>query len=1485
MHRKSKVTENDTIIKSEHNKNSEDLSLLIERGLKKQREGLFQEAYKIYNDLLKNHPQNTDTLQLIGTLLCQQKKYSESLKFFEKVLEINPNLHFVYNNKGIVLKELNKLNESKLCFEKAIQINPKYRDAYNNLGIVCMQLKKLSQSCNYFNKAIELDPKYAEAYNNRGNVNKANEQFENALSDFDQAIKLNPNYAEAYYNRGVTLKALNRLDQALDSYDKAIFLNPHYADAYNNRGSILKIQKKFDMAIDSYQKAIQIKPKFSQAYNNLGNLYRQLNRLDEAVESYQKAIQINPSFAEAYNNFAITMGELGNFESSFNFLSKAIALNPNFSDAYWNKSLLNLLLGNYEEGWKLYEWRRKNDDTKHNFPNYEQPLWLGDFSIVGKTILVHSEQGLGDTIQFCRYLPMLEELNPKEIIFVVEKPLISIIATLNAKLTIIEKGKQLPSFDCYCPLLSMPLAFKTSLETVPAVIPYLKEDQVKQIYWAKKLGVKDLPRVGLVWSGSTAHKNDHNRSLRVSELSSLIRLPYEFHCLQKEIRECDKKELAKFKRLRLHHEDLKDFSDTAALIEQMDVVISVDTSVAHLAGALGKRVIILLPFMPDYRWMLDRDDTPWYPSAKLMRQKKIDDWKSVIKSLDRELRTLFLDLHKNNQYQKLELSPDLKDLIQKALVKHKSGILDEAKIDYLDILRINPQNFDALQLMATLLSQQKHYSEAIRYFDKALKLKPDFAAGYNNRGIVLKALKLFDEAILSFKQAVIINPNYAESFNNWGNTLKDLGDLDGAVNMYNKAIELNSTYSEAYNNRAIILKEVNRLEESVDSCNKAISLNPQYPEAHNNLAIALALLNRKDEALVHYRIAIQLNPNFVLAYLNYGSLLIKNNHINEALDCFEKVTLINPDNFEAHYQKGLILMKLSRHEESLKSLLEAMRINSSNADLYNDYAKLMIKMTRRDEALQAFDKAISLKPGFLDAYHNRAVLLKNLNRVFESIESFNKTVELSPNSPDVYINLGNALGEFGRLNEALANYDKAIELNPKSSIAYFNRGCALKKLNKLEDALASYKLAIELNPDHEDSYNNLGGVLQDLNCNEEALDCYEQVLKINPKYAQAYSNRGVILSKQNRLHEALENYKTAITLKPDYADPYLNQGVVFKSLGFINDALESYEKAISLDSNCIKAYWNKSLLNLLLGNYEEGWKLYEWRRKNDDTKHNFPNYEQPLWLGDFSIVGKTILVHSEQGLGDTIQFCRYLPMLEELNPKEIIFVVEKPLISIIATLNAKLTIIEKGKQLPSFDCYCPLLSMPLAFKTSLETVPAVIPYLKEDQVKQIYWAKKLGVKDLPRVGLVWSGSTAHKNDHNRSLRVSELSSLIRLPYEFHCLQKEIRECDKKELAKFKRLRLHHEDLKDFSDTAALIEQMDVVISVDTSVAHLAGALGKRVIILLPFMPDYRWMLDRDDTPWYPSAKLMRQKKIDDWKSVIKSLDRELKKLNEPSKYK
>lgn len=543
--------------------------------------------------------------------------------------------------QAIALLQTGKLNEARTLYKKLLSFTPNNTDILTNLGTIEIQLGSLEEAIRLIDKSLKVNSNQPFAYNNRGIALKNLNRLDDALESYNFAIKLKPDYVEAFVNRGIVLRDLKRYNEALSSYDHAIAIDQSNPIAFNNRGNILKDLKQLGDALESYDCAIKLKPNYTEAFVNQGILLRDLKRYNEALISYERAISLKPSNPIAYSNRGNALKDLKRFDEALACYEHAIKLSPGYAEAHWNQSLLYLLIGKYKEGWQLYEWGWKNGQRGKE-KILSKPLWLGKEPIRNKTLLLHAEQGLGDLIQFCRYILKLQELDAK-VILEVSETLISLIETLSEDLIIIKKGQTLPYFDYHCPIMSLPLAFETTIESIPAAIPYLYVDAVKKTTLNQRLGKKTKPRLGLVWSGSNFHKDDHNRSLLLKQLQPLLQLPYEFHSLQKEVRVIDMEYLNKSTKIHQHQDKLHDLSDTAALIDAMDLVISVDTSVAHLAGAMGKKLLVLLPFIPDFRWMLDKKDSPWYPTATLFRQQEMGDWNSVILDVIQELNSTKLE--------------------------------------------------------------------------------------------------------------------------------------------------------------------------------------------------------------------------------------------------------------------------------------------------------------------------------------------------------------------------------------------------------------------------------------------------------------------------------------------------------------------------------------------------------------------------------------------------------------------------------------------------------------------------------------------------------------------------------------------------------------------------------------------------------------------------------------------------------------------------
>ena len=478
------------------------------------------------------------------------------------------------------------------------------------------------------------------------------------------------------------------------------------------------------------------------------------------------------------------------------------------------------------------------------------------------------------------------------------------------------------------------------------------------------------------------------------------------------------------------------------------------------------------------------------------------------------------------------------------------------------------------------------------------------------------------------------------------------------------------------------------------------------------------------------------------------------------------------------------------------------------------------------------------------------------------------------------IDQGIALHQSGNLKDAESVYRRVLETDSGNFDALHMLGIICAQWQQFDQAEQLIRTALSIDSTIPPCHHNYGTVLAKLNRFEDAIDSYDKALAIAPNYAPVYSDRGNALKELGRFEEALATYDKGLALNPKDAVACYNRGIAFDKLGRFADALASYDRALAINPGYPEAQLNRGILLLLLGDFERGWKGYEWRwkiKKPSSPERNFP---QPKWSGEENISGKTILLHTEQGLGDTIQFSRYARMLADKGAK-VILEVQKPLISLMSSLAGPTQLVAPGDPLPQFDYHCPLASLPYAFKTRLVTIPSNIPYLFPSSSGVQKWKQRLPQSSGLKVCINWAGNSAFKLDAKRSILLPGILPLVAdSSASFLAIQKELRAGDLGILHNTPQINYLGDQIETFDDTAAIISLSDLVISSDTSVVHLAGALGKPVWVLLGLAPDWRWLLDRDDNPWYPTARLFRQTSPGDWKGTIERVTRELQQFGD-----
>ncbi len=883
------------------------------------------------------------------------------------------------------------------------------------------------------------------------------------------------------------------MNEKIDSYSREIAANPDDRNAYLRLGDALQAGGMFGEAVAVYDRAIAIWPEFGEAHNNRGNALLEMGQYREAIEGYRAAIRYLPSFAEGFVTIGTALMALHRPYEAMASCHRALAIDPECAEAHWNLALALLQAGEYATGWEELEWRWKKKGFTSRGRSFQQPMWNGGH-LGGRTILIHAEQGFGDTIQFARFLPMAAERGGR-VVLECPAPLKRLMMGTPGVGRVVAAGEDdLPPFDVHLPVMSLARIFKAAPESLPREVPYIFPGLENIAEWLKHVGTERDFRVGLVWAGRK--KPDPNRTCPIENFAPLARLTgVVFYSLQIG----DNAYVEDSANAGLRFTDLtpgiKDFADTAALIAQLDLVISIDTAVAHLAGALGKETWVMLPHAADWRWMLDRRDSSWYPSMRLFRQETPGDWQGVIKRLKEEL---------------------------------------SAKI----------------------------------------------------------SARAEDPAAAS-------------------------------------------------------------------------------PEA------------------------------------------------------------------EAAYSRGLAGLRQGNIADAEMHLCRAL---------------------------------------FID-----------------------------PRIPEAYNALGVLCREAGDTGSARLFFEHAVKLDPRYS----------------------------------DGYINLGNILHGENLNGEAEAAYRRAISVSPGDARAHQNLGVVLQAEGRLGEAEASFGTALSLEPGYPT----------------------------------ARWNMAVLKLLRGEFRVGFEEFESRFAKNDPVPVFHS-GKPLWDGS-PFPGKTLLVHAEQGFGDTFQFVRYLPMAADRGGGVLFECQDESLRAILESVVAKGNLFVRGESLPYFDMQVPLLSLPRVFGTDPASIPAVVPYLSPPQQKIEEWKRKLEGDSGLRVGLVWAGRA--KPDPRRSASLELLSPLAEVPeVSFYSLQVGAGAEQVRNIPRGMELRDLSGELADFSATAAHIANLDLVITIDSAAAHLAGAMGKPVWVMLPYAPDWRWMLKREYSPWYPTMRLYRQERPGDWDGVIERVRAELR---------
>jgi tetratricopeptide (TPR) repeat protein len=613
------------------------LADILQRGLTLHRGGAVEEAERHYSEVLRHDPDNADALCYLAMLRCQQKRFDQGVDLLQRALAVEPQRASAHNLLGMALHRLGRRDEALAHFLRAIAADPELAQAHGNRGLLLDEMGRHAEALACFDRALTIDPSSPVVWCNRGIALRHLARNEEAIASFDRAIALRPDAAEFHLNRGIALMDLWRMAEALPALDRAIALEPQLADAHSNRGIVMRLVGRFQEALASHDRAAALRPGEPGLIVSRAHSLRKLGRFEEAHAEYVRALQINPDLAAAHLGRGILLLELARYEEAQAAVEHAKSLDPYAPEHPNTLAYLQLLRGDWENGWNNYENRSRTRNPAY-FP-LPYTRWYGA-PLAGERLVVLTEQGMGDAIQFCRFAPILAERG-FDVTVLTERPLARLLATLpGVKVaTTADEIEQDPRPIRWVPLMSVPGILGVRPDTIPAQVPYLSPDPALVEAWGRRLGGEGF-KVGICWkSGPQAERISRSRDVPLADWAPLADIPgVRLITLQlgpglEEIRHVPFRE-----RIERIDDSVKDWVDTAAVMMNVDLVVTCDTSVPHLAGALARPTMLALPPVACWRWQLDRDDNPWYPSIRLFRKSMTGDWRDVIERIAKAVR-------------------------------------------------------------------------------------------------------------------------------------------------------------------------------------------------------------------------------------------------------------------------------------------------------------------------------------------------------------------------------------------------------------------------------------------------------------------------------------------------------------------------------------------------------------------------------------------------------------------------------------------------------------------------------------------------------------------------------------------------------------------------------------------------------------------------------------------------------------------------------
>ncbi len=700
-----------------------------------------------------------------------------------------------------------------------------------------------------------------------------------------------------------------------------------------------------------------------------------------------------------------------------------------------------------------------------------------------------------------------------------------------------------------------------------------------------------------------------------------------------------------------------------------------------------------------------------------------------------------------------------------------------------------------------------------------------------------------------------------------GQWLHEQGRIDDAQQYYIQILQQHPHHRIALHLFGISLYQQTSYAESEYVLQQAQELAPDDCDLLSDRGLVLLAKEDYLTALDCFERAIAIEPAMSAAWNNLGVAFQHLQRLEQAEQCWRQVLVLKPEHRDALINLGNLFCGQGKNAEALDLFGQLLQSYPQEAMSWRVTAKALSQAGLHEQALHYIQQARQLSPNCTDTLTEQGLILRHLHRHEDALLCYQQVAAAEPNSADADNNCGVILDDLKRHEEAQHYYQQALKKQPQHIDALFNFAVSLEKCGLWEQAQQRYQQLTHEQPNHINAWHGLAGVLLKQRRLNNALGCYRRALMLSPNSADLWHDCAIVLRDMQRHWLALSCLWRAIQLRPHFASVLNTHGMMLYELRQFDDAQADFKRARELDPNLSETYWNQAHCHLIQGQMLLGWQLYEWRKNWLSENAKQRQWQKPQWRGEAFLPGQTILLHAEQGYGDTIQFCRYVTLVAKRGAR-VILEVPDVLHSLLSKLPGVEQIIVRGDNLPAHDWQCSLMSLPLAFATTLASIPAAEGYLTIS-------AKRIVNSKNPQIGFVWAGNTKHHNDRARSIPLATFKPLLSaLPADYICLQQPLPEHVRQTISA---ANVHFPDVtpSDFAATAAIIAKLDLVITVDTAVAHLAGAMGKTVWILLAYNNDWRWLTERVDSPWYHSARLFRQPVLGDWQSVIADVSQAL----------